>query len=253
MSSIGHCFDIDVTTCQSIHEFENRQRTFAEKNKIPFGCLDRLSDSDLLQKFDIYCSHERAAGNGALMRLAPVPLFFYRYPETAVDYSGISGQITHGDTKARDACRYYGALIVAALHNYTKDQLLDDEFYSKHKKWFGDIELHPDIESISKGSYKKRGGYDEGIRGKGYIVNALEAALWAFWADDNSFEKGALNTVNLGDDANTTAAIYGQLAGAYYTYQNLPEKWLEHLYARRYMEKLSKWIVYQGQSWRKTD
>ena len=137
------------------------------------------------------------AGNGALMRLAPVPLFFYKHPAAAVEYSGRSGQITHGDIKAYDACRYYGALIVGALHGYRKEQLLDKQFYSKHEKWFGEKSLCNEIRLIAEGSYQKKGGYNDGIRGKGYIVNALEAALWAFWSDEDSFEKGALAAVNL--------------------------------------------------------
>ncbi|CAM2728366.1 unnamed protein product [Rotaria socialis] len=248
MSSTGHCFDIGAATSQSLREFERRQKRYANEFKISFTDMDNLSDRTLLEKFDIYCSEDGVAGNGALMRLAPVPLFFYRYPPIAVENSGISGQITHGDRKAYDACRYYGALIVAALHGYAKEQLLDDEFYSKHTEWFRNNPLHPDIESIAKGSYKKD-GYNAGIRGKGYIVAALEAALWAFWSDDNSFEKGALAAVNLGDDTDTTAAIYGQLAGAHYGYRKLPERWLQHAYAKTFMEKLSKWIAYEGESW----
>ncbi|CAF2070819.1 unnamed protein product, partial [Rotaria magnacalcarata] len=213
MSATGRCFDIGTGTRQSLLEFERRQNIFAKKFNTPFTDMDRLSDSELLQKFDVYCSDHGVAGNGALTGLAPVPLFFYREPPVAVEYSGVSGQITHGDTTAYDACRYYGALIVAALQGYEKEQLLDDNFYQKHKEWFSIKRLHHEIESISRGSYKKS-GYDAGIRGKGYIVNALEAALWAFWSDDNSFEKGALAAVNLGDDTDTTAAIYGQLAGA---------------------------------------
>ena len=195
MSSTGQCFDIGAATKQAIREFERRQRRFAMENGISMEDMDYLSNNELRNKFDVFCSEKEVAGNGALMRLAPVPLFFYHFPALAIEYSGISGQITHGDKRAYDVCRYYGALIVAALHNYTKGQLLDDEFYLKHKRWFLGIELHPDIESIAGGTYKRRVGYDEGIRGKGYIVNALEAALWAFWSDDDSFEKGALNAV----------------------------------------------------------
>src|SRR5208283_2416089 len=99
--------------------------------------------------FDVFCSEEEVAGNGALMRLAPVPLFFYRYPAVAVEYSGLSGQITHGDQKAYDACRYYGALIAAALRGFDKNDILDKEFYSKHKDWFGENDLHPDVKSIA--------------------------------------------------------------------------------------------------------
>ncbi|CAF4415365.1 unnamed protein product, partial [Rotaria magnacalcarata] len=249
MSSTGRCFDIGAATSQSLHEFEYRQQIFARSYNIPIDQLDFLSDTQILSKFDVYCSEHGVAGNGALMRLAPVPLFFYKYPVQAVEFSGISGKITHGDQKAYDACRYYGALIVAALNGETKKQLLDEEFYLRHKEWFNNKTLHPEVMRIAKGSYKKKGGYKDGIRGKGFIINALEAALWAFWSDENSFKKGALNAVNLGDDTDTTAAIYGQLAGAYYTYENLPAEWIKHVYAHDFITCLSKWIVSEGQQW----
>ncbi|CAF1070507.1 unnamed protein product [Rotaria sordida] len=182
------------------------------------------------------------------MRLTPVPLFFYRHPVHAVKYSGFSGVITHGDQKAYDACRYYGALIVAALQGATKEELLNDEFYETHISWFAEGPLAPEIMRIANGSYKQNDGYDAGIRGKGYIVNALEAALWAFWSE-KTFKKGALAAVNLGDDTDTTAAIYGQLAGAYYGYEKLPKKWVEKVYAKRFLQGLSMWIAYEGQMW----
>ncbi|CAF3609166.1 unnamed protein product [Rotaria sp. Silwood1] len=249
MSSTGHCFDIGMATRHSVCEFEYRQKKFAQVHGIPFKQLDHLSDSSLIEKFDVFCSDDGVAGNGALMRLAPLPLFFYKHPKHAVEYSGISGQITHGDKKAYDCCRYYGALIVAAMHGTSKQDLLDNEFYVKHKNWFNGKSLVPDVMKIAKGSYKRKGGYNDGIRGKGYIVNALEAALWAFWSDENSFEKGALAAVNLGDDTDTTAAIYGQLAGAYYGYDNLSPKWLDFVYAKDYLTSLSKWLAFEAEKW----
>ncbi|CAF1021869.1 unnamed protein product [Adineta steineri] len=81
--------------------------------------------------------------------------------------------------------------------------------------------------------------------GKEYIVNALVAALWAFWSENN-FENGALVAVNLGDDTDTTAAIYGQLPSAYYGYHQLPKKWMQQVYAGEFMKKQSKWIAYEG-------
>ncbi|CAF2989670.1 unnamed protein product [Rotaria sp. Silwood2] len=248
MSSTGRCFDIGAATSDSLHEFEHRQQCFATTYKIPIEKLDFLSDAGLLTKFNVKCSSSGVAGNGALMRLAPVPLFFYRHSVHAVEYSGFSGMITHGDQKAYDACRYYGALIVATLQGARKEELLDNEFYEKHSSWFKPVPLVSEIMKIAHGSYKQKGGYDAGIRGKGYIVNALEAALWAFWSEEN-FEKGALAAVNLGDDTDTTAAIYGQLAGAYYGYGNLPEKWLQHVYAKNFLLGLSKWIAYEGEIW----
>ncbi|CAF4656296.1 unnamed protein product, partial [Rotaria sp. Silwood1] len=235
MSSTGQCFDIGSATSQSLREFERRQQLFATKYQISLDQLDYLSDPDLLMEFDVKCSEIGVAGNGALMRLAPVPLFFYRHPIDAVELSGISAVITHGDAKAYDACRYYGALIVATLRGETKAELLDDNFYLNHESWFNNKPLTQEVMDVARGSYKKAGGYRDGIRGKGYIVSALEAALWAFHYDENSFEKGVLDAVNLGDDTDTTAAIYGQLAGTYYGYNKLPEKWIQQIYARNFI------------------
>ncbi|CAF1524306.1 unnamed protein product, partial [Rotaria sp. Silwood1] len=253
MSSTGRCFDIGAATAQSLDEFIHRQKRLAKKYDISLKNIDYISDPNLLGQFQVYCSTSGVAGNGALMRLAPVPLFFYKHPKEAIEFSGYSGQITHGDIKAYDACRYYGALICATLNGYTKDKLLDKDFYKEHKEWFGDKQLCEEIKKIAEGSYKKNGGYQDGIRGKGYIVNALEAALWAFWSDKDSFENGVLAAVNLGDDTDTTAAIYGQLAGAYYGYRKLPKKWVEHVYAKKFILNLSKWIAYEGKNWKQTD
>src|ERR1700734_1618766 len=83
MSSTGQCFDIGDATRQSIQEFERRQRAFANKINLPFSQRDYLSDPEALQRFDVYCSQDEVAGNKALARLAPVPLFFYRTPSIA--------------------------------------------------------------------------------------------------------------------------------------------------------------------------
>ncbi|CAF0983433.1 unnamed protein product [Rotaria sordida] len=227
LSSTGHCFDIGNATRTSLEEFYHRQmrlkkdynyKTESEVDQLPLEFIKRT-------QFDVNCSGPDSAGNGALMRLAPVPLFFYRKPAVAVDLSGQSARLTHGDDVAFDACRYYGALIVAAVKGDSKESLISNEFYNCHQKWFGSKPLHDDVVRIARGSFKQPGGYKDGIRGKGHIVLALEAALWAFWSTD-TFEKGALNAVNLGDDTDTTAAIYGQLAGAHYGYHNIPKKWI---------------------------
>ncbi|CAF4759872.1 unnamed protein product, partial [Rotaria sp. Silwood1] len=71
--------------------------------------------------------------------------------------------------------------------------------------------------------------------------------------DNDSFEQGVLAAVNLGDDTDTTAAIYGQLAGAYYGYKNLPKNWVEQVYAKKFILNLSKWIAYEGENWKKME
>ncbi|CAF1005426.1 unnamed protein product [Adineta ricciae] len=248
MSSTGHCFDIGAGTRESLQVFYNRQRKLAGKSRTTVDKLDYLSDAHYLRNFNVYCSEDGAAGNGALMRLAPVPLFFRKSSAHAIEYSGISGQITHGDIKAYDACRYYAALICAALNGCTKEQILANDFY-KTQQSFHDKQLCHEIRNVAEGSYKKPGGYTDGIRGKGYIVDSLEAALWAFWSDDDSFKKGVLAAINLGDDTDTTAAIYGQLAGAYYGYKALPQEWINRLYAREFLLNISGWLEREGGKW----
>ncbi|CAF1241934.1 unnamed protein product [Adineta ricciae] len=249
MSSTGNCFDIGKATKKSLLEFEYRQMMFSKQYRIPIEQMDYLHDPKLLRLFDVDCSENGVAGNGALMRLCPVPLFFCHNPKCAVQFSGASARTTHGDRIAIDACRYYGALIVAALLGENIDDLLDSNFYVKHQDWFNNEPLHDSVMNIVQGSFKKRGGYAEGIRGKGFVIYALEAALWALWANKGSFEQGVLAAVNLGDDTDTTAAIYGQLAGAIYGFRRLPKKWRDVIYGRNYIQCLSKWIVHDGERW----
>ena len=248
MSSTGNCFDIGKSTKESIDTFEKRQMEFSKQHRIPFKEIDFLSDDRLLEAFNSKCGSERSAGNGALMRLAPVPLFFHRFPEIAVEYSGISGAITHGDRKAIDACRYYGALMVAVMQGITKEDLLSTKFYNSHiKGWLNKRNLDEKIDTVAKGSFKKK-GYDDGIRGNGYVVSALEAALWAFWST-NTFDEGALEAINLGDDTDTTGAIYGQLAGAYYGYNAIRSDWINSVYAKEFIKCLCEWIAYESEQW----
>jgi len=68
----------------------------------------------------------------------------------------------------------------------------------------------------------------ESIRSTGYVVDSLEASLWAFFRTDG-FEEGAVLAVNLGDDADTVGAIYGGLAGAFYGIAAVPERWLREM------------------------
>lgn len=82
---------------------------------------------------------------------------------------------------------------------------------------------------MARGSYKQRNPPQ--IRGGGYVVDSLEAALWAFY-HSIFFEEGCLMAINLGDDADTTGAVYGQLAGAYYGESGISPGWLEKLALR---------------------
>jgi ADP-ribosylglycohydrolase len=82
--------------------------------------------------------------------------------------------------------------------------------------------LAEEIDQIAMGSFKRKMPPD--IRGTGYVVDSLEATLWAFYHGE-SFEEGCLLAVNLGDDADTTGAVFGQLGGAYYGELSIPNTW----------------------------
>jgi ADP-ribosylglycohydrolase len=139
-------------------------------------------------------------------------MFFSSDLEQAIAMSAESSRTTHGTQTAIDAYRYLGALIVGALQGASKDDLLSDHYTPASDCW----EVHPlcsEINAIAGGSFKKNEPPD--IKGSGYVVESLEAALWAFHRS-SMFDEGCLLAINLGDDADTTGAVYGQLAGAFY-------------------------------------
>jgi ADP-ribosyl-[dinitrogen reductase] hydrolase len=201
LSSTGHCFDIGNTTASSLRRFEKTGEPHC-------GSTNRNS-----------------AGNGSIMRLAPVPLFFANAPPTSIARSGDSSRTTHGAIEAVDACRYLGGLISRAVAGARKTELLSDGYAPVTGCWQEDP-LSPAIAEIAGGSFKRREPPE--VKGSGYVVKSLEAALWAFHKTDN-FRDGALLAVNLGDDADTTGAVYGQLAGAYYGAEAIPESWRKKL------------------------
>jgi ADP-ribosyl-[dinitrogen reductase] hydrolase len=204
LSSTGECFDIGMTVCRALSNYTKTGDPFS-------GSTD-----------------PRSAGNGSLMRLAPIPLAYRASPELAIHYAAGSSRTTHAAPAAVDACRYYAALIVGALNGRSKEHLLSPDFYPGA--------LVPEIAEIAAGSFKEKN--PPAIAGTGYVVRSLEAALWAFYRSD-TFEKGALLAANLGDDADTTAAVYGQLAGAYYGVDAIPAKWLEKLAMREFISEMA--------------
>ena len=166
-----------------------------------------------------------SAGNGSLMRLAPVPMFFAGDAREAIDRSADSSRTTHGAVEAVDACRYFAGLLVGALRGVDKQTLLS-EHYSPVEGLWDEAPLAPKIAAIAAGSFKHKQPPE--IRGTGYVVDTLEAVLWAFFHTED-FREGALKVVNLGQDADTTGAIFGQIAGAHYGVESIPAEWRQRL------------------------
>lgn len=199
-----------------------------------FSCTNTCFDigSTVLRALALYhrtgdpiagSTEPRTAGNGSLMRLAPVPLFFASNPEQAIAMCAESSRTTHGAETCLDACQYYGGLIVGAIQGVSKEELLSARYSPVGGAWDKGM-LCADIDEIACGSFKRK--EPPKIIGSGYVVKSLEAALWAFYKT-STFEEGCLLAVNLGDDADTTGAIYGQLAGAYYGVSGIRKDWLE--------------------------
>jgi ADP-ribosylglycohydrolase len=153
------------------------------------------------------------------------PLFYARDPREAIEKSGDSSRTTHGAITAVDACRYLGALLAGAANGVNKEELLSER-YSPLPSYWKEHPLAPEIDEIAAGSFKRRSPPE--IQGTGYVVKSLEAALWAFY-HSGSFQEGCLLAVNLGNDADTTGAVYGQLAGAVYGKEGIPEAWRTRL------------------------
>ena len=227
-STEGPAFDIGTTVRSALSRFERTGEPYA-------GSTDSNS-----------------AGNGSLMRLAPVPMYFAGDAEEAIDRSAESSRTTHGVAEAVDACRYFAGLLVDALKGVDKDTLLAPRYCPVEGLWERSP-LAEKIAEVADGSFKDRNPPDcffedmsylsektrlslkseshedtSKIKGTGYVVESLEAALWAFHKSSD-FRDGALLAVNLGDDADTTGAIYGQIAGAYYGVEAIPESWRERL------------------------
>jgi ADP-ribosyl-[dinitrogen reductase] hydrolase len=210
LSSNGICFDIGNTVAQALERF----RTTGEPLSGP--------------------TDPRTAGNGSLMRLAPVPMYYANDLDEVARFSGESSRTTHGAREAVDACRLFGAMLATALRGQSKEAILVGSF---------GLDLTPSILAIAAGSYRIR-TRDE-IQGSGYVVRSLEAALWCFCQTD-SFRDAILLAANLGDDADTTAAVCGQLTGAHYGLQGIPADWLEKLAMREDITQIADQLYAAG-------
>jgi ADP-ribosyl-[dinitrogen reductase] hydrolase len=194
-SSTGTCFDIGGTTAAALSRFERTGEA-----------IDAVVD-------------EQSAANGSLMRLAAVPIRWHTDIADAADRSGESSRTTHPAGRPVDACRLTGAIIAALIQGADAADVLDADFW----QW-GD--LHPAVDAVARGSWQTKEPPE--IRGTGYSVAALEAALWAVGGADD-FRSAVLRAANLGDDADTTAAIAGQIAGARWGFSGIPTDWREQI------------------------
>jgi ADP-ribosyl-[dinitrogen reductase] hydrolase len=204
MSSNGRCFDIGNTVREALIRYQHTGDPYN-------GSPEAMS-----------------AGNGSIMRLAPVVMFFYPDREQILHYTAESSRTTHAAKECLDACRLLADILFRALSGKEKEEVLLGTSAENVNS--------PAIRRIAQGEYRVK--TEERIRGTGYVVESLQAALWSFWKTD-TYREAILTAANLGDDADTTAAVCGQVAGAYYGEGGIPATWLTRLVKEQEIRKLA--------------
>jgi|GEM_PF-184450 len=195
-SCTGKCLDISDETRGALEQFE--------KSGSPYA------DSTAPHTLD----------NGSIARLAPVPLFYYPDIEAVIRFAGESSKTTHPAGECIEACHLFSIMLAKALEGRSKEEILLGEEYVDR------IELSEKLEKIASGSYVNKS--EDEIHGTTNVFESLEAALWCFHTTD-SFQAAVLKAANLGDAADTTAAVCGQIAGAFYGHMSIPAEWREQV------------------------
>jgi len=211
LSSTGTCFDIGTTVSAALYRFRQTGEPFSGSND------------------------PHSAGNGCIMRLAPIPLFYYPDIAAVEAFAADSSRTTHGAEECVDASRLLARMAIRALAGQSKEAVV----FSDSEDFSGS----PKIVAIARGEYRRK--TEAEIKGSGYVVASLEAALWCFMHTE-TFRDAVLCAANLGDDADTTAAICGQLAGAFYGESGIPEAWLERLTMRQEIGELAERLAVHG-------
>ena len=196
-SCTGTCFDIGSTTSAALARFQTTGNALSGSN-------DAFS-----------------AGNGALMRLAPVVLHWFgtgsEDPAELAELARQQGEVTHAAATSLEACAAFADILRVAMTAPNKEAVF------RHA---ASLSFGPEVNHILAGSW--RGKHRRDIQSSGFVLHSLEAALWCF-ARTRNFRDAVLLAANLGDDADTTAAITGQLAGAYYGLEQIPAEWRKML------------------------
>lgn len=206
-SSNGRCFDIGITISGALSRYE--------------------------QSGDPWCglTDPNTSGNGSLMRLAPIPIFFHDDIEQANEMAIAQSRTTHASVESIEACEYYCTLIVEAINGDSKESILRSRKSQTSEK----------IRQIVSGDWKYK--TRDQIESTGYVVHSLEAALWSIHTSI-SFEEALVKAVNLAGDSDTVGAIVGQLAGALWSYEAIPSRWLQTLKQHDHIVNLAKKLYF---------
>lgn len=211
MSSTGDCFDIGITVVTALRQYLESNAPFCGSND-PFS-----------------------SGNGSIMRLAPIPIFYHGNYDHCLHYAGESSRTTHASAECIDSCKLFASLIFNAFQASSKAEIFTQNRYTPSCASVASI-ANSDFLSLEYAQ----------LTGSGYVIESLISALWCF-LNSASFEECILLAANLGNDADTTAAISGQIAGAYYGMANIPSHWRNAITMATEIEDLALELFVAGQ------
>ena len=157
----------------------------------------------------------RCAGNGSVMRCAPVGLFHAARPDALVRDSGLTSALTHADPLAVWSCVATNLAIVELLAGRREGLLAR-------------VAAAIEVPAVRETILAAPGLARKDVRSGGYVLETLGAAFWAL-ENHSGFEPVAVAAINLGDDADTVGAVAGALAGAREGIAAIPQRWLRTL------------------------
>ena len=211
-SSTDRCFDIGGQVRAALFAFEREQR------------VPRTAE------------RTTSAGNGAIMRLAPVVIagFEHREIREIVATAGLSARETHYSVEAEAGTEVFAALLVGALLGWAPEHIINVGWASTGPAF---DEMAARVISTDPA---KRASWESET--SGYIVHGLRLAVHGL-LDFPSFKDATLAIANLGGDADTNCAIYGQLGGAFYGVEAIPASWRSTLYQGEEIDALARALV----------
>ncbi|OAP59989.1 hypothetical protein AYL99_04991 [Fonsecaea erecta] len=242
MSSVGRCFDIGVSTRSALEMWDSFLHLGNRDASPPVEATHRA----ILKKITFSFGKDEYCGNGSLMRVLPAALVASSEPD-AVLLAHESSLPTHPHPRCVHACMIYSALVLQALSGASKTELAVSlaESVREIPSNVSDTPIEP-VLAERMGKYRTLEDWEkttaESIRSTGYVVDTLEASLWAFFNTD-TFEEAAILSVNLGYDADTVGAICGGLAGAYHGFEAIPESWLREMKKTDILDEVAQKIV----------
>jgi ADP-ribosyl-[dinitrogen reductase] hydrolase len=208
-SPTGRCFDIGITTCNALEEY--------------------MHSGSVVNN-----NYASSAGNGSIMRLAPVAILYHADPALAADCAVDQGMTTHASNLASGCCEMLSD-VLTTLYTATDPNAIFDIKIQDH--WPTEVKNILNADLLTK--------TEKEIQSTGYAVHTLEAAVWCFLTTKN-FEQAVLKAVNLGGDADTIGAVTGQIAGAYYGESDIPDTWIEKLYDYNRIKQLAIELAKKG-------